>query len=250
MAEPPEYSEITVRPSTRGRTNSHSRPGPRDTDAATGAERSAWSEEQQAARESVLDHARFRTSRHRRIYRLHVAGLTAREIGRKVGMHARNVEHTIAVYDRQRHKQDAKRLELDPFTAASWRRYTCGHERIADQAAINRVLGLIRELPPEQPSTAHMNALPLAFRARWRAAGLSEASTPDDVLKAAQAWPELAEYLRLSGLAVDPFVEARQIPATKPGGVGVLIAAELRESAMEVARVQRLRDVQRMKAYR
>lgn len=219
----PRRSELTVRPSMRGRTNCHSRVGPRDTDAATAAERSAWTEEQQAARESVLDNARFRTARHRRIYRLHVAGITAREIGRRVQMHPRHVEHTIAVYDRQQHKDTARRLTLDQSTAASWRRYTCCHERASDWPAIGRVLRLVRELPAETPTPAHVTALPRAFRARWRAAGLSEASTPDDVLKAAQTWPELAEHLRLAGLLADPFADAAKLPTPR---IGFLLAED------------------------
>lgn len=221
--ELPEGSEITFsqetpdweRTGTRGWTNSHCRPGPRNTDKATATERMGWTAEQQAARESVLEYARFKNPRHRRIYRLHVAGLAARAIGGRVGMHARNVEHVIAVYDRQGQKDAATRLQppLCGRTMASWQRYVWGQEDRADRPAIEAVLARLRELPAEQPSIAHLAALPRAFRLRWRAAGLSEASRPADVLKAARSWPELAECLRASGLLGDPFKDAATLPA-------------------------------------
>lgn len=218
LCKPPRPAIAVQRPKAWSSTPA-SRLAPVPTRAASTAERIEWTAEQQAARESVLDNARFRTGRHRRIYRLHVAGLTAREIGDRVGMHARNVEHVIAVYDRQRVRMEAQRLtpRLCGDTLASWSRYTWGQERSADRRAIEEVLARIRELPVERPTADHVAALPRAFRKRWLAAGLSEASTPAQVLKAAQAWPELAEHLRLTGLLGNPFADAAELPARRAG---------------------------------
>lgn len=183
------------------------------------AERIEQVKELQAARESVLAYARFRTKRHKRIYALHVEGMTTREIARAIGLHGEhahcNISRTIDVYDRQRAKDQAKRLDLDADILVSWHRYTRGRERPGDRSAIERVLEMIRELPAERPTPEMLERLPREFRERWIAAGLSVDSTPAEVLDAARSWPELAQLLRAANLDSDPFADAAEIP-TQP----------------------------------
>lgn len=173
-------------------------------DHVPAAERARQIQDQQSASESVLTYARFRTARHRRIYAAHVAGKTTREIGRAFGVHHLVIERTLRVYDRQARVNEAhRRLDLDLATSVSWRRYGWGRERASERPAVESVLARLRELPPEPATPDDVKALPREFRERWEAAGLSEHSTPDQVLTAARAWPELAFALRTAGIVAD-----------------------------------------------
>ncbi len=178
------------------RTNSHSRCGLRDQASITGIERLQQGQAQQASREAVLEHARFRTPKHRRIYAALVAGLSYRQIGRRFRIDRKNVMQLIHTYDRQHQKDAAQRLTIDANTAKAWARYTWGREHHTDKPAIESVLCQLRSLPQEPPSPELLYNTSTEFRLRWMAAGLTHNSTHDEVLEAAKTWSELTTLLQ------------------------------------------------------